>query len=75
MYMTLLNGIGKVTVQMVIYAVCALISLPLSFYLCGLYGIVGVLLVFSSVYLIQSIFARRQLSLLLNGKASGLWNK
>lgn len=75
MYMTLLNGIGKVTVQMIIYVVCALVSVPLSFYLCGVYGIVGILIVFSAVYLIQSIFARRQLSLLLNGKASGLWDK
>lgn len=75
MYMTLLNGIGKVAVQMVVYVVCALFSLPLSYYLCGVYGIVGILLVLSVVYFVQSIFARRQLSLLLNSEATGLWNK
>lgn len=75
MYMTLLNGIGKVTIQMVVYVVCAFISLPLSYFLCGIYGIVGILLVLSAVYFIQSIFARRQLSLLLNGEVAGLWNK
>lgn len=74
MYMTLLNGIGKVTVQMVIYVVCAFVTVPLSFFLCKIYGIVGILIVFSSVYLLQSLFARRQLSLLLNGKAHGLWD-
>lgn len=74
MYMTLLNGIGKITIQMIVYAICALVCLPLSYYLCGVFGIVGVIAVMSMVYLVQSVFAKRQLSLILDDKAKGLWN-
>lgn len=75
MNMILINGIGKVFLQSTIYLVCALFSIPLSITLCKQYGIPGVLIVLSSVYFGQAIFARIQLIRILNNKASGLWNR
>ena len=61
MYMILLNGTGKVLMQMLVYIICACISLPLSCYVCGLWGIPGVLAVLSAVYAAQAVVARVQL--------------
>lgn len=75
MYMILLNGIGKVYLQMLIYVLCATICIPLSYFLCGIYGIPGTLLVLTAVYVIQAIFARIQLVKILEIKCSGIWDK
>ena len=75
MNMILINGIGKVFLQSLIYIVCAVFSIPLSVSLCKQFGIPGVLIVLSSVYMVQAIFARIQLNKILNNKAVGLWNK
>lgn len=75
MYMVLLNGIGKVYLQMIIYVVCACFSIPLCSFLCESWGIPGVLIVLSGVYLIQAIFARVQLNRILAGTCTGIMNK
>jgi O-antigen/teichoic acid export membrane protein len=75
MYMILLNGIGKVFLQMLIYVLCATFCIPLSYYLCGIYGIPGTLLVLTAVYMIQAIFARIQFVKILEIKCSGIWDK
>lgn len=75
MYMILLNGIGKVYLQMIIYAVSALFCIPISYFLCGLWGIAGVVSVLASVYLVQAVFAKYQLNLILSQKAKGIWIK
>lgn len=75
MYMILLNGIGKVYLQMIIYLICAIVAIPSSIYLCGIFGISGILIVLSSVYALQGFLARIQLNKLLNRGATGIWNK
>ena len=75
MNMILINGIGKVFLQSLIYIVCAVFSIPLSVSLCKQFGIPGILIVLSSVYMVQAIFARVQLIKLINNKAIGIWNK
>lgn len=75
MYMILLNGIGKVMLQMYIYVVCAIVSIPCTYTFCGIWGIPGVLAVLSLVYILQAAFAKHQLNLILHQKASGIWNK
>ena len=74
MYMILLNGIGKVYLQMLIYILCACIGLPLSYYLCGIYGIPGTIFVLASVYCIQAVSARIQLNRILSDSCSGIMN-
>lgn len=75
MYMILLNGTGKVFLQMIIYIMCAFIAIPSSIALCCKYGIPGILFVLSMVYFVQAVVARVQLQKILNRNASGLWIK
>lgn len=75
MNMILINGIGKVCLQSIIYIVCALFSIPISVSLCKHFGIPGILIVLSFVYLAQAIIARIQLNKILNNKAVGFWNR
>lgn len=75
MYMILLNGIGKVMMQMSIYLICAIVCIPLTYISCMTWGIPGVLMILSLVYVIQAVFAKYQLNLILSQEASGIWNR
>lgn len=75
MYMIFINGIGKVFLQSLIYLVFALISIPISIYACRHLGLVGILMVLSSVYLVQAIVAKIQIKKLISQTARGIWNK
>lgn len=75
MYMILLNGTGKVFLQMVIYIICALVSIPSCVALCGHFGVPGVLAVLSFVYALQAVAARIQLNKILSQQSTGIWNK
>lgn len=74
-YVYLINGIGTVFLQAVIYLVFALIALPIMFFSCECWGIHAVLYVPILVYCCQSVVARIQIYKLINGTATGLWNK
>ena len=73
--MYILNGIGKVTVQVIIYIFFALVSIPSMDFLSKSYGLFGILLFLSVVYMVQAIVCRIQIKLLLDNKATGLWIK
>lgn len=75
MLMILINGTGKVFLQMVIYVSCAVLSIPLMTVLCRQWGVQGLLIVLSAVYVLQSIVAKIQLNKILIGAAKGIWNK
>lgn len=75
LYMQLINGIGKVFVQLIIYAIFSVIAIPLMILLCKMFGTIGVVFVSIFVFLIQCIFSHIQLNKLVNGTACGLWNK
>lgn len=74
-YMNLINGIGKVQIQLYIYLVFAFISYPIMNFLCKRVGIPGLLFVPILVYFIQAIVGRCQIYKILNQRACGLWNK
>lgn len=74
MYMILLNGIGKVFLQMLIYIICACVGLPLSYYFCGIYGIPGTIFVLATVYFMQAVFAKIQFNKILSGSCTGIMN-
>lgn len=74
-YMYLINGIGKVQIQLIIYLVFAIIAYPVMNYCCRIGGIPGLLLLPSLVYIVQAILCRIQLNKILHNKASGIWNK
>lgn len=74
-YMQLINGIGTIRIQLIIYLLFALFSWPLTTYSCRFFGVYGASLVPIFVYIVQAIFGRIQLGKLLNKTAEGIWNK
>lgn len=75
LYMVLLNGLGKIYVQMLVYIVFAIICIPTTIFLCRHFGIVGIMLFYSIVYFTQALLAKKQLSLILQKKSDGIWDK
>lgn len=75
MFMILINGTGKVFLQMMVYIACAVVAIPVMVFLCKQLGIQGVLIVLSAVYALQSIVAKLQLKKILTDTAKGVWNK
>ena len=70
----IINGLGKVTLQVILYVILSLFAIPAMNYLSlhiGLYGILSVLI---SVYLAQAILCRVQIKRILKNTACGLWN-
>ncbi|WP_289699678.1 lipopolysaccharide biosynthesis protein [Duncaniella muris] len=74
-YMYMINGIGKIHIQLVIYLTFAIIAYPCMSWLCRLYGVPGVLLIPASVYFIQAISGHIQINKILNNTATGYWDK
>lgn len=74
-HIPIINGIGKVRVQL-IYSIITMVSfLPLAFLLGNYFGLVGIL---SSMIIINMpgvIFSKVQTSKLIKGEAKGIWNK
>lgn len=72
--MYLINGIGSVRLQTVIYLFFAFLSWPLFVFSCH-WGIVGVITIPALVYLTQGVCCNIQLYKIVNEKASGFWLK
>lgn len=75
LYMFCLNGIGKVYLQMLIYVVFALISIPLMYLFTSIWGYYGIILVSSLVYFSQAIVGHIQLRKILDNSDYGIWSK
>jgi len=75
LYMSLINGIGKISLQTIIYVFFSFISIPLMVYFTKRMGTVGVLVIPIMVYLFQAVMGHLQIRKLLSRKASGIWNK
>ena len=74
-FMIIINGTGKIFIQMIIYLIFATVSIPASYLFCLNFGIPGILIVLTLAYTVQAYFARIQLHKLLSNKANGIWNK
>lgn len=74
-YMYIINGTGKVRVQLLIYVIFALFSIPAMSYLCKILGVSGILILPTFVYAIQAFCGKIQIKKLINKDAYGLWNK
>ena len=74
-YMYMINGIGKIRLQLIIYVPFALISIPLMNLSCKMYGVEGVLLIPSVVFAFQSIIGKIQIHKIVNSTATGIWLK
>lgn len=76
-YMFLINGIGKVKIQLIIYLIFALIAYPIMTISCKSWGISGLLIVPSIVYLVQAVLGRIQLKKIITRKINknSIWNQ
>ncbi len=74
-YTFIINGIGKVRLQVYIYVGFALVSYPLMTFFCRTMGIPGLLIVPGLVYVVQIVVMRIQLKYILTGRARGIWDK
>ena len=74
-YMNLINGIGTIRIQLIVYVVFAIISLPLMQYSCRTFGLMGILIAPSLVYVGQALLGKIQIEKILNKTNTGIWNK
>ena len=70
----LLNGIGKLRIQLILYCVVCLVNIPLSVILGKTYGTTGVAASSVIIFLIIGIFMWIQNTRLVNESAKGIWN-
>lgn len=74
-YSSFLNGIGKLRVQMLNIVICACIFIPLTYFLCNIYGLKGVVLALIVVNFSGFVLNYIQFNMIVNHKATGVWNK
>ena len=75
LYMQLINGTGKIQVQMIVYLFFAIVAIPLMILGCQYWGMTGLILVLMTVYLFQCLLGHYQLKKILNGNVKGIWDK
>ena len=76
-FVTFINGVGKIKLQLIVATIGAVINIPLSIFLakyCGL-GSPGVILASTICICYGPILAPIQFKKIVNGTASGVWSK
>lgn len=74
-FMTLINGIGTIRIQLISYVIFAIIAWPLFSYSGKTFGLVGIIAIPALVYLTQGILALIQVKKILRGTSTGIWLK
>lgn len=74
-YMYLVNGVGTVTIQLIIYLTFALVAWPLMALSCRWFGLPGIVIIPSVVVLLQAVCGRIQIGRIMNNSATGIWRK
>lgn len=75
MYIYLINGTSRVRLQLLINLCFVFISAPTMYMLCARFGTATMLWVPIVISLVQAVVAKKQLSKIINGTASGIWLK
>lgn len=74
-YGYILNGIGKLNLQILVTAILAFLYIPFSYFLGHKYGLSGILSAFAIVAIMNFVWSKIQFSKIISGKAYGIWNK
>jgi len=74
-YMFMINGIGTVRIQLMIFLVFALVAWPIMTLLCRWQGLPGIVVVPSIVVLLQAVFGKIQIGKVIHCQATGIWLK
>lgn len=71
----LLNGFNKIRIQIIMSVVMTILYIVAILFVAGQYGIIGITISMSAVYIIEGCVYAYQAKLLINKKAIGVWNK
>lgn len=74
-YMYMINGTGKMYIQLIVYLIFAIIALPSITILCRRLGIPGISIFILCLFIPMTYFCRKQILLIIKQKAKGLWNR
>lgn len=74
-YMYIINGTSKLRIQLIIYVIFAIITIPIMNYTCKMYGVEGILIVPTIVFAIQAFIGKIQIYKIVNSTAKGIWLK
>lgn len=74
-YGYIINGIGKLTIQIIFTSVSAILYVPCAVFMGKLLGLNGILIVYVMVTIINVVWSKIQLTRILNGTAKGIWNR
>lgn len=75
LYIQILNGLGKINLQLYVVTFSAIINIPVALLLGHRFGIEGVIAATIIINLLVLIYAPLQVHLLINKKAKGILNK
>lgn len=75
LYMYLINGTGKVFIQLIIYLLFSFFNIPLAILLCDFFGLTGIVIAISIVYFIQTILGHIQIKKIIHNKSDGFWDR
>ncbi|MGL4908611.1 MAG: lipopolysaccharide biosynthesis protein [Bacteroidales bacterium] len=70
-----INGIGALFLQLISYLIATVIMIPLSIYLCKIYGIAGVMYGICSILLLVAISASLQTFKIIKNNKQAIWYK
>lgn len=74
-YMYMINGVGTIMIQLIIYLIFALIAWPLMVLSCRWLGLPGIVIIPSIVVVLQAVCGKIQIKKIINNQAIGLWGK
>lgn len=73
-YGYIINGIGKLSMQIIITTILSLLYIPLAYASSKYNGLEGILLVFMGISSFNFLWAKIQYGKLINNTAKGIWN-
>lgn len=74
LYTQILNGLGKIKVQLFAYSFAIFFHIPFAILLGKIWGSIGVVISASIFYVIVWLTTGKQLKLLIDNKSYGIWN-
>lgn len=75
MHVYLLNGIGKIRLQLYLVTISGVVNIPISIFLGRRYGLAGITFANTLLFFIMGIIFYVQSNKIINQKANGIWNK
>jgi O-antigen/teichoic acid export membrane protein len=70
-----LNGVGKLRVQLILLVITSIVNIPLSVFLIKQVGLYGTVVANIIVMIVMDVIFTYQCKLIVNEKANGIWDK